>query len=61
MQSTDAHHQPLKRQAMDRVQILRQRLLSQRQELQKFDAGREKLDQALLALDRMLSLLESKP
>jgi len=59
MQSMDAHPQPLTQQAAERIQVLRQRLLNQRRELQDFEAGRVKLDQAIWALDRMLSLLKS--
>jgi hypothetical protein len=61
MLPADAHPQTLTCQAVDRVQVLRQRLLKQRRELRNFDAGRDKLDQALEALDRMLKHLESKP
>ncbi|MCC6424239.1 MAG: hypothetical protein IT447_12240 [Phycisphaerales bacterium] len=61
MQSTDADHLRLMQQAADRVLVLRRRLLEQRRELQNFADGREKLDQALMALDGMLINLESKP
>ena len=61
MQSTDADPLRLMQQAADRVLVLRRRLLEQRRELQNFADGREKLDQALMALDGMLINLESKP
>lgn len=60
MQTEDAGHQPLALQVKDRILVLQKRMLNQRQELTGFDSGREKLDQVLMALERMLNHLDSK-
>ncbi len=66
MQPTGARSLPLLEQARSRAEYLRQRLLSQRRELLESavrlpagqgEAGREKLDQALLALEQMIRAL----
>jgi len=70
MQPTGAFSSPLLEQARSRAEDLRQRLLKQRQELLEpaaglpagqCQAGLEKLDQALLALDQLIRDLEGLP